>query len=184
MIETIILALLAARLKGHKLKPLFSDWPIYLVLSFTAAYILLQAGVFSGNYSLVQHADLFKILYLFSFLAMIIRYSLYKQAVIGSSCVILGGVLNDIAIKANNGKMPVFPTLSYWTGYVSPDVFSKVEDIHRLGDASVKLKFLTDVIDIGYSILSIGDLFIRVLPFLVIYSGVKAAASRVRRDGL
>lgn len=184
MIEIIILALLAARLKGHKLKPLFTDWPIYLVLSFTAIYLVFQAGVFSGNYSLVQYADIFKILYLSSFIAMIIKYGLYKQAIIGSTFVILGGVLNDIAIRANNGKMPVFPTLSYWTGYVSPEVFSRVEDIHSLGNADVHLKFLTDIIDIGYSILSVGDLFIRVFPFLIIYAAVKMTSAREGQVGL
>ncbi|GAA0727765.1 hypothetical protein GCM10008905_25750 [Clostridium malenominatum] len=69
--------------------------------------------------------------------------------------------------------MPVFPTLSYLTGYATPDAFSKVDDIHVLGNSSTKLKFLTDIIDVGYSILSIGDIFIRVFVFIIIFNTIK-----------
>jgi hypothetical protein len=69
--------------------------------------------------------------------------------------------------------MPAFPTLSYLTGYVKQDVFTKVNDIHALGSSATKLKFLTDVIDIGYSIMSIGDVFIRVFAFIIIFSAIK-----------
>jgi len=164
MIETILLALLIAKLKGYKVKPLFMDWPIYLVLLFALMYILLEIAVFKGNYSVVGLSTAYKILYLSAFLAMIIKYNLYRNAIAGSVFVLLGGALNDAAIAVNNGKMPVFPTLSYLTGYVSPDTFTKVSDIHILGSSAVNLKFLTDIIDLGYSILSIGDVFIRLFP--------------------
>ena len=69
--------------------------------------------------------------------------------------------------------MPVFPTLSYLTGYGKVEAFDKVNDIHILGNSSTKLKFLTDIFDIGYSILSIGDVFIRLYVFIIIYSVIK-----------
>ncbi|WP_415306415.1 DUF5317 family protein, partial [Clostridium perfringens] len=53
------------------------------------------------------------------------------------------------------------------------DTFSKIQDIHMLGDSSVKLKYLSDIIDIGYSILSIGDILIRVFVVIIIYVTVK-----------
>ena len=70
--------------------------------------------------------------------------------------------------------MPVFPTLSYLTGYSKLDAFSKVNDIHILGDETTKLKILTDIFDIGFSVLSIGDIFIRFYAFLIIYNVVKS----------
>jgi len=182
MIETILLALIFAKLRGFDIKPLFRDWPIYIVLFFAAIYIGLEAAVFSGNYSVVGFSTPFKILYLSAFLAMIIRYSIYKGAVAGSIFVLLGGAMNNAAIAANNGKMPVFPTLSYMTGYASPEAFSKVNDIHMLGTSAVHYKFLTDFIDLGYSILSIGDVFIRLLPFIVIFYAVKSCSARTLKS--
>jgi hypothetical protein len=82
-------------------------------------------------------------------------------------------MLNKFVIRANNGKMPVFPTLSYFTGYAKPDSFIKVNDIHVLGDSSTKFKFLTDIIDVGYSIMSIGDIFIRFFVFIIIFNTIK-----------
>lgn len=176
MIETILLALLLAKLRGYKIKPLFKDWPIYLVLVFALVYIVLEVAVFRGNYSVVRFTNVYKILYLSAFLAMIIKYNLYKGAIVGSVFVLFGGALNNFAIAANGGKMPVFPTISYLTGYASPDAFSKVNDIHILGSSMVNYKFLTDVIDLGYSILSIGDVFIRILPFIIVFFAVKSCS--------
>lgn len=178
MIETILLALLFAKLKGFEIKPLFKDWPIYIVLFFALVYVGLEIAVFSGNYSVVMFSTPFKVLYLSAFIVMIVRYGIYKGAVVGSVFVLLGGAMNDVAIAANNGKMPVFPTLSYITGYASPDAFSKVKDIHILGTSAVNLKFLTDFIDLGYSILSIGDVFIRALPFIVVFYAVKSCNAK------
>jgi hypothetical protein len=178
MIETIFLALLLAKLRGYKIIPLFKDWPIYPVIAFAMIYILLEIAVFNGNYSVVGFSTAYKILYLSAFLAMIIKYNLYRNAIVGSAFVLVGGVMNDVAIAVNNGKMPVFPTLSYLTGYASADAFSKVNDIHVLGSSAVNYKFLTDIIDLGYSILSVGDLFIRMLPFIIVFYAVKSCNAR------
>ena len=69
---------------------------------------------------------------------------------------------------ANGGEMPAFPSLTYFTGYLKSDTFSKIQDIHILGDSSVKFKYLSDIIDIGYSILSIGDILIRIFVVIII----------------
>lgn len=70
--------------------------------------------------------------------------------------------------------MPVFPTLSYVTGYLKPDVFAKVNDIHVFGNEETKYKILTDFIDLGYSILSIGDIFIRAFVFIIVFNTIKS----------
>lgn len=95
--------------------------------------------------------------------------------------MILGGALNDIAIKANCGFMPVYQSLSRLTGR-SLENFQGMNDIHILGDSQTKLKILTDFIDLGYTILSVGDIFIRVFVFIVIYSALKKINNQGRKE--
>lgn len=173
MLETIIISLIFCKIKKFKIKPIFKNWAIYPVIFMELVYLIVQANIFSENYSIIKYVGLFKTLYLCSYLPLIFTYRQYVSAIIGSLFVVVGGVLNDIAIAANNGYMPVFPSLSYLTGYIKFDSFSKIEDIHILGDASTKLKFLTDIFDIGYSVLSIGDILIRGFVFIIIYNTVK-----------
>ncbi|OOO69623.1 hypothetical protein BS638_02170 [Clostridium tepidum] len=173
MLETIILALIVAKLKGYKIKPIFKSWHIYPVLVIEFIYLIIQIHIFLGNYSIVEHIKILETIYICSYLFIIIKYDQYISAVIGSIFIYLGSMLNKFVIRANNGKMPVFPTLSYFTGYAKPDSFIKVNDIHVLGDSSTKFKFLTDIIDVGYSIMSIGDIFIRFFVFIIIFNTIK-----------
>lgn len=175
MIETIIIAMLVAKMRGYKIKPIFMSWEVYPILAFVSLYIFLNMEVFLGNYNFIKYAGILETIYICTFLILIYRYKQYVSAIIGSISIIIGTLLNKVAIYANDGKMPVFPTLSYITGYVRPDVFTKVKDIHVIGSEATKLIFLTDIIDLGYSILSIGDIFIRFFAFIIIYSCIKSA---------
>lgn len=174
MIETILISLIFCKIKKLKIKPLFKSWAIYPVLFMEVVYFIVQANIFMENYEVIKYASVLKTIYLCSYLPLVFIFRQYIVAIIGSIFVIIGGILNDIAIAANNGFMPVFPTLSYLTGYAKLDAFSKVNDIHILGDETTKLKILTDIFDIGFSVLSIGDIFIRFYAFLIIYNVVKS----------
>lgn len=174
MIETILIAMLVAKIKGYKLKPLFMSWEIYPVLVFVIIYIFLNMGVFFGNYNFIKFAGILEKVYFCTFFILIIKYKQYVSAIIGSTAIIIGTILNKIAISANGGKMPVFPTLSYLTGYAKRDAFIKVKDLHILGSGASKLRFLTDTIDLGYSILSVGDIFIRIFTFVIIFNTIKS----------
>jgi hypothetical protein len=173
MIETILLSIAAAKLRGYRIKLLFMSWEIYPVLAFELMYIILEFTIFKGNYNFIKYTSIFKTLYIAVFLILVIRYNQYVSALIGSVFIIAGSLLNNLAISSNNGKMPVFPTLSYLTGYIKPGVFSKVNDIHALGNSLTKYKLLTDIVDVGYSIMSIGDIFIRVFAFIIIFNTIK-----------
>lgn len=173
MIEVILIAMLIAKIKGYNLKPFFKSWAMYPIFICELIYVFLQATIFLGDYSFVKYASVIKSIHLYLYLIPIIKYKKYYGAIIGSIFILIGSTLNNVAIKANNGSMAVFPTLSYWTGYVKEDSFIKINDIHVLGNSETKLKFLTDVIDIGYSILSIGDIFIRCFAFIVIFNVIK-----------
>lgn len=173
MLETILVALIVCKLKGYKIKPLFKSWTVYPVIFIEIITIIMQVNLFMGNYTFIKYGEILKILYICSYLPMVFKYSQYISAIIGSVSVMIGGLLNDIAIKTNGGMMPVFPNLSYITGYVKPDSFDRVNDIHVLGNADTSFKFLTDIFDLGYSILSIGDIFIRFYVFIIIFNVIK-----------
>jgi hypothetical protein len=180
MLETILLAIIVAKVKKYAIKPLFKSWPIYLVLAIELVYVVIQISIFRGYYGLLKYTNILETIYLCSYLALIIQYKQYIGAIAGSGCIVMGTLLNHMAIAANQGKMPVFPTLSYLTGYVKPEAFIKVNDIHILGDANTRLKFLADVFDLGYSIVSIGDIFIRAFIFIIVFSSIR----HLNREGI
>lgn len=177
MIETLLIALLVAKLKKYKLKPIFKSWTIYPILAVTLLYIIFEIMIYNGIYYEIKYTNFIKVLLFLSLLILIVKYNLYISSAIGSIFVILGSLLNFIAIKSNNGKMPVFISLSKYTGYAKPEVFSKVNDIHIAGTSVVKFKFLTDIFDVGYTIMSIGDIFIRFFVFIIIFKVVESANS-------
>ena len=80
-------------------------------------------------------------------------------------------------MRANSGKMPVYPSLTYFTGYAKPEMFidsAKYGDFHILGDAYTKMIPLCDIFDVfGYCVMSIGDIIVRSFLFLVIYYCIK-----------
>lgn len=173
MIETILIAFIVSKIKGHNIKPLFKSWAFYPVIIMELLYWIGQAFIWNEHYEVISLLSFSKTIYLCSYLFLIFKYELYSSAIVGSFFTIVGGLLNDIAIKANDGFMPVFPTISTLIGYVSPGEINISNDIHILGSSDTKLKILTDFIDLGYSVLSIGDVLIRVFVFLVVYNSIK-----------
>lgn len=182
MIEALLLALFCAKLRGYKIMPIFKSWHIYPTLLLSVVYIFLQASIFIGNYSYIKYAKGFETIYICTLLLIIIKYKQYIAAISGSICIFVGSFLNQTAIRANNGKMPVFPSLSYLTGYASADSFERVNDIHILGSSATKLKPLTDIIDLGYSVMSIGDVLIRIFTFVVIFYAITFINNKLRYD--
>lgn len=177
MPETILLTLIYSKYKKYNIKPLFRTKEIYYILAIEVIYSFLQLTLFTGNYRVIQYASILKSIYLCTYLGLILKHQLYKEAIIGSGLMLLGGMCNQLAMAVNGGKMPVFPSLSYLTHYAKPEAFAiahqVANDFHILGDATTRFKILTDVIDIGYSILSLGDLLIRGFVVLIIYGAIK-----------
>ena len=184
MVETILLAFLFSKLKGYKIKPLFKSYTIYPLIIFEILTIIGQVATFFNNYKFIEIIGSLTAIYLMTYLLLVLKYELYISSIIGSMFIILGGILNDIAIKANEGFMPVYQSLSYLTGRVPLENFQKANDIHILGDAQTKLKILTDFIDLGYTILSIGDVFIRVFVFIIIYNTIKKINNQRRKENV
>lgn len=179
MIETILFAIIVAKLKGYNPFLLFKAWPIYPIIFFEFMYVFFQVAIFIGNYNFIKYSNLIEKPFLIFFLILILIYKQYFISIVGSISMIIGGILNKIVISANDGKMPVFPILSNLTGYVRPDLWAHNNDIHILGTSSSNLKFLSDIFDLGYSIMSIGDIFIRFFVFIVIFNTIKEINIRV-----
>jgi len=173
MIETIFLTLIISKIRGYKLKLILKEWTFYPVIILTLVYIVINVTMFYGYYGFVKYSKILEMIYLSTFLFLIFKYELYNSAIIGSVFVFMGTALNKIAININGGHMPVFPSISYYIRNDNIDLFAKASELHVLGNRLTKVKILTDYIDLGYSILSIGDIFIRYFTFIIILNAIK-----------
>lgn len=151
-------------------------------------YIIAEVMIFNNNYWITQYGTQIKQITLFSYLGLVIKYNLYdsmnvKQKnelirfvkspfVIAIVCLLIGYLLNYIAIVANSGHMPVFPSNTYFTGYTDVESFTK-DSFYILGDHTSKVIPLCDTIDIFYSNLSLGDVFVRIYVAILIYFSIK-----------
>ncbi|NCB51877.1 MAG: hypothetical protein EOM54_08365 [Clostridia bacterium] len=169
MIVEIILVCLYAKIKHYKLKYLFESWTFYPVLAVQLMLVVFQFSIFFKSYYFIKFVPVTEPAVILSFIFAMFVYRLYKPAIFGSASIFVGTILNKFVIAQNGGKMPVFPSLSYITGYVTPEMFNSVDSLHILGNAETKFKFLTDYIDYGYSILSPGDVFIHLFACIMLY---------------
>ena len=173
MLLFFFLALLAGRLRGRRVGVVFCQKSLMPYLVLELCYIGVQVSAFCGYYGFVPYASWIKRLYFLVLLVPVLVHRLYIPAISGAGAA-AGTLLNRLVMNANGGKMPVFATLSRWTGYFTPDFAAAGDTIHMVGDSSVKLAFLADYIDLGYCILSIGDLLIHSFTFIIIYAVVRA----------
>ncbi len=179
MIVEILFVCLFARLKHYKVRYLFRSWTFYPVLIVQLMLVVFQFSVFLDTYFFIRFVPMSEPAVIFSFLLGIFRYRLYKPAMLGSASIIFGTGLNKFVIAQNGGHMPVFPSLSYLTGYLTPEMFGSIDSLHVLGGADTKFKLLTDYIDYGYSILSPGDVFIHLFACIMLYSMIAAVSKEV-----
>lgn len=189
MIETIVFAMLWAKVKlylkiwkfeiykePYLIRPIFKHWSIYPIIFMTMVYIYLQYTLFIGDYSLAGYANIFQTTYFSLFFIVALHYNILKKYFQGIGCIIIGTILNTIAIKSNSGKMPTFISNSWATGYAKPDMFIKASqygDFHVMGDMYSKMIPLTNTWDFGYACYSIGDIFCFAFIFLVLYNSIK-----------
>ena len=171
MLPVVVLAIFIAKLRKQRPSVLLRAYALYPFFAAELLYIIVQVSVLAGQYWPIPYAGLFKFVFLFPLVIPVIAYGLYRPALIGSACVVLGSAMNQAAMHYNGGKMPVYPTLSRLTGYFN-DALLLQDSVHVLGTAGTKFKLLTDYIDLGYSVLSLGDVLIRVFIFLILYHSI------------
>ena len=173
MLLYILSAFICAKIKGYKIRPIFKAYSLYPYAFVELLYTLLQLSIFMHNYNFVQYAKVISSVYLYTLIIPIMVYKLYKPGICGSVLIMIGTLLNKFVISQNGGKMPVYASLSKITGYYNKSAIQAVDSIHIIWNESTKFKFLTDYIDIGSSILSIGDVLIHSFIFIVIYYTIK-----------
>lgn len=179
MIIYILLAILCAKKKGYRIKLMLRDYSLYPLFIAEMIYLFLQISVFAGNYRYIPYAGTFKTLYLYTLIIPIVVHKLYKTGFYGSLMLTIGSMMNKFVMSQNGGKMPVYATLSKLTGYFDEKVINTVDQVHILGNGATKYKILTDYIDVGYSILSIGDILIHALIFIVVYNTIKENSNKI-----
>lgn len=181
MVLEIVIVCLLARLRHCRLLPLYKAPAFYPMLIVQILLALAQFSLFFHTEVFVPLGRYLEQAVILSALYAIVRYRLYIPAVAGSASVLLGSALNRFVIAQNGGKMPVFPSLSYCTGYLERGELFTFDVAHVLGGADTRYPFLADVIDYGYCILSIGDVFIH-LFFCIIFYQLIAAVNRPQEE--
>ena len=178
MIETVLLALIFARIRGTEINKILKHWEFYPVFICALTYIFLQIGMFEGDYSLLVFANIYKALYSLAIFFLIYRFKIYKQGFIGIGLMFVGMALNKLVMYFNDWKMPVFPTLSLKTGYVDIERLNTIDGWHVVGDSATRLKVLSDIFDTGYCVMSLGDVLVRAFLFIVLYYSFKSTKKK------
>lgn len=163
MIESILLAFIIALLSQQNIIPTLTQIMMIPVYISTLLYIvMIVLELFKLPNPLKKCIWLMLVLISITTVYFIIKYSLYRGLIIGLSLFFIGLWFNQIVVKANDNKMPVFPK------------FIKINDMdnsetHQLGNKDIKLKFLSDIFDFKYNIFSIGDFCIFSVYGIVMY---------------
>ena len=132
---------------------------------------LLQICIWRQDYRFIGLAGYLQTASILALLWPILKYRLYPQAIVGSVMVVVGSTLNKIVMYANDGMMPVVPSFSDFTKYYQDGALEAAHDMrHVIMSDSTKLNFLADYIDVGFSVISIGDVLVHLFTTIVICS--------------
>lgn len=181
MILFILLAVVLAAVRGHRVSVIFREVSLLPMLIDEIVFWVFQISAWRGDYRFLPYSGFLQAAGILVLIWPILKFRLYSRAVWGSCAVAVGSVMNKLVMKANGGAMPVFPTLSVKTGYYRDGVMEAAGDArHVLMSGSTKMNVLADYIDVGFSIMSLGDLLIHGFTTLVVY-GVIAELNK--REG-
>jgi len=174
MILFILLALLIAKARREQVCVVFKEYSMIPVWMAEILFWCFQICAWIGDYRFVRFASLIQSFYILTLICPILKFGLYRRAVIGAVLTGAGSFLNRIVMDANGGQMPVHPSISKLTGYFKEGAIEAAQDArHVLMSQSTKLSFLGDYIDVGFSIMSPGDILIHLFVTLIIYGVIK-----------
>ena len=174
MILFIAFAAALAKLRGFRIKPMFRERSLIPMLIAEIVFWVFQICAWCGEYRFVPYATRLQTIYILTLLWPILKFRLYNHAVFGALMVAAGTFMNKAVMNANGGRMPVYPTVSRLTGYFRDGAMETAGDArHMLMSAETKLRFLGDYIDIGYSIMSPGDILIHGFVTVVVYGVIR-----------
>jgi len=193
VVETLIFSLIFIKTKlyiklgkfqihkeSYLIKPILKRWSMYPVIIMSIFYVYLQYTIINQNYYFLQYQHIIKNAILGSYMVLgldvLFRYEKYKEYIIACCSLLCGFILNKIVMHFNNNLMPIFPDISYSTGYTQYDMIinsNRFSDFHVLGNHLTNFIFLADIFDMGGSIWSVGDILVRIFAFIIVYFSVK-----------
>ena len=179
MVEPVLLALLVAAIGRLKIRGIFRRWELYPMLFLVLTYIFCQITIFMNNYYFIRFTIPMKFAFLAVLIIIIFRNRLYHSyyTVAALLLYIAGSVMNRIVVAANGNRMPVFPSLTLKTGYLDMEVIRQ-SGMHIIGDENVRYKWLSDIFDVGYSVMSLGDILIRLCVFMILLLFIYSVSSK------
>lgn len=181
MLVFILISLVIACIKGYRVRTVFCVLDLYPFFLTCACHGFFVINAWLGNHDFVKFAPILQYFMILTLLLPILRRRIIWPTMIGVGLTMVGTIMNRIVIYANNGKMPVYPTVSKWIGYYKEgQLDGSIDALHVLMDGSSKLPFLADYVDFGVCILSPGDLLIHAFASIIIYYTVKAVSADER----
>ena len=170
----------------YSIRQIFKHWSLYPSIISVIFYLYLEYTMFIGDHYFLQYSYIIKTTILLSYLPLIYTYKLYYNTkykddnmlkyltspmFISAICLLIGSGLNKLAINSNYGYMPTYPSITFWTGYIKPDGF--IDGVHTLGNAYSNMVLLCNTWDLGFTVLSLGDVIVRIFPFIILYHSIK-----------
>ena len=175
LLFVFIIPILAAHFKNYNIKGIIKAFDLYPLFIIELVHIFFQVNALFGNYTYVRFAVYLQYAFNLSLLIPIIYRKLYYPAIIGSGFVIVGSFCNKLVIALNNGKMPVFATFSKLTGlYKEGILLQGIDGLHIQMTSDSSLPFLGDYIDLGFCIMSFGDILIHSYIAIIVYYTIKS----------
>ena len=182
MLIFILVPLAFAYARGYRILPLFRVFDLYPFFFVCLCHGFFVMNAWIGNYDFVRFASIIQYFMIFSLLLPIVRCRIFTPTLVGVGMTMAGTLMNRLVINANEGKMPVYPTVSRWIGYYKEgQLDGTIDQLHILMDGSSKLTFLADYIDLGTCILSPGDVLVHGFASIVIYYTVKRVCPKIER---
>jgi len=178
--------------KQYSIRQLFKHWSLYPSIISVIFYLYLEYTMFIGDHYFLQYSYIIKTTILLSYLPLIYTYKLYYNTkykddnmlkyltspmFISAICLLIGSGLNKLAINSNYGYMPTYPSITFWTGYIKPDGF--IDGVHTLGNAYSNMVLLCNTWDLGFTVLSPGDIIIRFFPYIILYYSIEISSKKV-----
>ncbi|MBE5769797.1 MAG: hypothetical protein E7336_00335 [Clostridiales bacterium] len=182
MILFILLAIIIAKMRRHRIGVLLREPSLIPVWIIEIVFWLLQICIWRQDYRFIGYAGYLQTASILALLWPILKFRLYPQAIAGALMVATGSALNRIVMNANDGRMPVTPSFSGITRYYQEGALEAAQDMrHILMSDATKLNFLADYIDVGFSVISVGDVLVHLFTTIVIYC-VIAKCNQKKRE--
>lgn len=185
MLIFILIPFVIARIKGYRVFRVFRAPDLYPFLTVCAVHGFFIVNAWMGNHSFVKYAAILQYFMIATLLLPVLLRRIFAPTMVGVGLTFVGTIMNKIAIRVNDGKMPVYPTVSKWIGfYKEGQLDGTIDDLHVLADGTTKLPILTDYFDFGTCVLSPGDLLIHSFASIIIYYTIKSVCNRSEKTAV